>query len=203
MELDTDLQDIEEQSFRRAFFADGLLDLMLGVFFLLWAIEAYYDQGGFGAINFVLLMPIYAALRKRITEPRVGVVKFRPQRRRRQKAIQLLFAGVFALVFVLGLVVYFAHSGRAESPTESQIRLAPLPLGVVFAMMLTLVGFKYEIQRAFGYAMWIVLAFVATVFVNHLISFDDLSLALGISCLTPLLVGSVMLGKFLRRYPRA
>lgn len=203
MELDADLLEIEEQSFRRAFFSDGLLDLCVGAFLLIWAVEAYFDQAGFGGVSFALLFPAYLVLRKKITEPRVGVVKFRPQRKRRQKAMGMLALGVLAFTIMLAVVLYITIHNNDEPPSESTRRFAPLPLGVVFALMLTIVGFKYEIQRAFSYAMWIVVCFVITVFFNEQLPFDDLALALGLSCIVPLANGQVMLLKFLRRYPRA
>lgn len=203
MELDADLQEIEEQSFRRAFFTDGLLDLCVGAFLLIWAVEAYFDQGGFGGVSFALLFPVYLVLRKKITEPRVGVVKFRPQRKRRQKAMGMLALGVLALTILLAVVLYMNINSDGAPPSESTRRFAPLPLGVIFALMLTIVGFKYEVQRAFAYAMWTVVCFVITVFVNEQLPFDDLALALGLSCILPLASGQMMLFKFLRRYPRA
>ena len=203
MELDSDLQEIEAQSFQRAFFADGLLDLMLGAFLLLWAVEAFFQQAAFGGFGFVVLMPLYLVLRKKITIPRVGMVKFREQRQRQQKSKRSLMAGVLAFSAVAGLVIFSVISHKDEAPSETTIRLAPLPLGVVFAIMLTVAGFLYNVSRAFAYAMWIILSFTLTVFVNHLIAFDDASLALGLSALAPLVGGSLLLNQFLRRYQRA
>ncbi len=46
------------------------------MFFLGWAIAAYFDASGMGGVGFAIMFPIYLSLRKTITEPRVGVVMF-------------------------------------------------------------------------------------------------------------------------------
>ena len=203
MELDADLQQIEAQSFQRAYFSDGLLDILIGGFLLIWAALAFFEQAGFGGVSFALLMPIYMVLRKKITEPRVGVVKFQPQRQRTQQTKRILMGGVFAFALVAGVVVYATQSNDGEPPSELTRRFAPLPLGVMFALMLSVAGFLYNVPRAFAYAVLVVLSFVITVLVNHLISFDDLSLALGLSCIAPLSFGAFMLKQFTGRYTRA
>ena len=203
MNLEPDLQEIERQSFQRAFFSDGLLDLMLGSFLAIWAVEAYFDQAGFGGVSFVLLMPIYMVLRKHITEPRVGVVKFRMQRRRSQNLKRTLWIGILSLSAMVAILFFLISSQDGGPPSAFTRRMAPLPLGVMFALMLTVAGFLYDVRRAFAYAMLTVLAFVITVYVNHLLTFDDLSLALGLSSLAPLLFGIAMLVKFRNRYPLA
>jgi hypothetical protein len=203
MELDADLLQIEEQSFRRAFFTDGLLDLCAGIFLLGWAIAAFGGAAGMGGVGFAVLFPVYLSLRKKITEPRVGVVKFGNQRIRRQRSLKVLAFGFFTFTAALGLIMFMVFTKDGEPPSESSRRLAPLPMGVIFALMYAVGGFKYDVQRAFAYAMWTVVCFVITVFVNEDLPFDDLALALGLSSILPLVTGQVMLVKFMRRYPRA
>ncbi len=203
MELDDDLQAIEAQSFQRAYFSDGLLDILLGSFLLIWAIVSFFDYAGFGGVSFALLMPIYLVLRKRFTEPRVGVVKFRPQRRRQQSTKLALMAGVLALSLVAAVVLYLTKTQAGIGPSATEVRLAPLPLGLMFGLMLGVAGFMYDVSRAFIYTLWIVLSFVVTVFVNHLLTFDDLAFALGLSSLLPLTFGVFLLHKFSRAYHRA
>jgi hypothetical protein len=175
----------------------------VGIFFLGWAIAAYFDAAGIGGAGFAIMFPIYLSLRKTITEPRVGVVKFGKQRIRRQRSMKVLATGFFAFTAVLGLIVLMVYDPYGGPPSEAARRLAPLPMGVIFALMYAIGGFQYDIKRAFAYAMWTVVCFVVTVFVNEDLPFDDLALALGLASLAPLVNGQIMLAKFVRRYPRA
>lgn len=199
--MQTDLDQLEEESFQRAYYADGLLDLLLGTFLFAWAILAFFDQGGMGGVGFALLLPLHMGLRKRITEPRVGVVKFRPQRQRQQQGKHLLLFGALTFSAVAGVVMFMTHSG--DGPSELQIRIAPLPLGLMMAMMFAVLAWLSGQTRAYAYAAATVAGFLITILIKPQLPFDDLALALGLSSLLPMAMGATRLRGFLQRYPRA
>jgi len=112
-----DLQRIERKSWRMLH-RDGLMDALFGVLFLAAAVVGILDQTTVpDALRIVALVVIQFSgvlamtlLRRRCVAPRLGRVKYAPQRVKRMKSLRILLASCVAVTALL--VVLTALSGR-------------------------------------------------------------------------------------------
>ena len=82
---DNDLREIEKRAFR-SFHGDGLVDMMIGIVFLLWAsgplLENLNLPRALIQTPLMVFLPIALIIaKKKITIPRLGTVKFGPRRK--------------------------------------------------------------------------------------------------------------------------
>lgn len=114
MSQDISLKEAERQAFR-TFFSDGLIDIGVGCYLLIFAIAPLL--GDIGLDDFwssmiflpfwLLVNALIIILKKRVVAPRIGSVKFGAFRLRKLKRMQIISMGLTALGLVLGIVVLF------------------------------------------------------------------------------------------------
>ncbi len=174
---------------------DGIIDLLVG-----WATLAFGLNIAMDASIWTFLgwMPIlfYVPLKNRITVPRLGYVKFDLNRGGPGKKIITFLIFGFLVLSVLGIVV-FLLSNRPPSPVIAWIREYTLLFyGLVGVIGFGLAGLISGIRRLFLYAL-LSLLFMGG---GQLIGVEDYIsfLLLGGSILV---VGAVLLTRFIRRYP--
>ncbi len=83
------LKELEKKAFT-SYHQDGLLDIFLGIGIIVFGLGMATDQFYFGSIMPAILFPLWAAAKKAITIPRIGLVNFSPERKIRIK-IEVLF----------------------------------------------------------------------------------------------------------------
>jgi hypothetical protein len=98
-----------EQRTYRAYWSDGLLDLLAGAALVAIGVGWLCDGVVFGAIAPALLVPLWAPLRKRFTVPRLGHVEFASSREARNQAFLSLMLWAGVLSFLLGVGIYFTR----------------------------------------------------------------------------------------------
>jgi hypothetical protein len=98
----------------RAYWGDGLLDLFCGFALLVLGVCWVMHQAAFGGITPALLIPLWGPLRKRFTEPRLGVVELAEKRQDRNRAFIGLMLVAGALSFLLGIGVFLGHEYDLE-----------------------------------------------------------------------------------------
>jgi len=176
---------------------DGIIDLLVGWATLAFGLNIALDSSIW---TFLGWMPIlfYVPLKNRITVPRLGYVKFDPNRGRPSKwTISFLIFGLLAIA-VLGIVV-FLLSNRPPSPVIAWVREYTLLFyGLVGVIGFGLAGLISGIRRLFLYALLSLLLMGGgqLMGVEEYIPFFLLGGSI-------LVVGAVLLTRFIRRYPIA
>ncbi len=174
----------------RAYWDDGLLDVLFGVgavaVGLLWMVELVV----FGAIVPAFLALAWNPLRRAIVEPRMGWVEFNAARTEsnRRKLLAAVSIGLGALALVVVLVIA-ARSGNDLVPGDLAAALPAVLVGV----MAGLIGVGLSLARFLGYA----LAFAAAGVLVALAGGEP-GLAILLGGIVTLLSGAWLLTRFLR-----
>lgn len=208
-----DLVNLEKKAFR-SMHQDGLMDICMGGIVMSMAVMSYnmvYSEAseGFPIVRFSIFLfgvlasqLIFWAGKKFVTLPRMGQVKFGPQRKRRALTLAMVLAGI-VLVQVL-LVVgtnllwknpqWAASLGFGQSNPDYE-RLLVAVVGVLFVgPSLALMAYFTDFMR--GYYI----AFILSLGVFAMIWFwkPDYMIAAGLLIVIP---GVLLLFRFLRQYP--
>ena len=197
MSQSADFRKLEQKAYL-SYHQDGLIDLIIGSIVLCIAISEVTDSSIWNLIALLLIFA-YMPLKRRITFPRLGYVKFNVKR----GGVNMRLAGVVAIgVLVISLVsilVLLLSGKSSSSPLILAMRQSPL---LVYALLgfigFGLAGLVLRLPRLFLYA----LLSLAMMISGHLL---NLPLWLPFLLLggTILAIGAVLLIGFLRRYPIA
>jgi hypothetical protein len=197
MTQSADFRKLEQKAYL-SYHQDGLIDLIIGSIVLCIAISEVMDSSIWNLIALLLIFA-YMPLKRRITFPRLGYVKFNVKR----GGVNMRLAGVVAtVVLVISLVsilVLMLSGISSSSPLILAMRQSPL---LVYALLgfigFGLAGLVLRLPRLFLYAL---------LSLAMLISGHWLNLPLWLPILllggTILAIGAVLLIGFLRRYPMA
>ena len=197
MSQSADFRKLEQKAYL-SYHQDGLIDLIIGSIVLCIAISEVTDSSIWNLIALLLIFA-YMPLKRRITFPRLGYVKFNVKR----GGVNMRLAGVVAtVVLVISLVsilVLMLSGKSSSSPLILAVRQSPL---LVYALLgfigFGLAGLVLRLPRLFIYAL---------LSLAMLISGHWLNLPLWLPFLllgsTILAIGAVLLIGFLRRYPIA
>lgn len=194
MSQSTDYRKLENKSYL-FYHQDGLLDLIIGA--LVFGVALNEATDTFIWSFFVLMLILaYVPLKNRITFPRVGYVKFKETR----GGFNLKLVGIVVMVVlvlgVLGIVLTLRSDASPSSVTEL-IRQGPLLFyGLLGMIGFSLFGLVLGLGRLYLYALLSVVIFSGGHLLNLPISLSFLILAGAI-----LAIGSVLLIRFVRKYP--
>jgi hypothetical protein len=203
MSGDFDLDGIERRAYL-TYNEDGLLDIMTG---FLMAFIGYYVLSKvdvpFAPFVAIFGPAIWASLKKAVTEPRIGQVKFGPGRRSRQQKAIMIFA---VIVNVLMVASFFVNTGPILGPwgtTLSSYGVIIVGSGVVSLILFT-IGHFNEVSRFKGYAAISVPMFVVSHFLADpaLDLFEKLALVMIPLGIMMMGYGLVTLWRFVRKYPK-
>ena len=195
MTQDVDLKQIERKAWT-SYFHDGLTDLYGGFILLGLGLAMLTDQMWWLALMVIGMAALWA--RKRITYPRMGYVKFSPQREARTKRSRIIASMVLTATMLLG-VILFALVSTNGLPQWLDAWLADYFL-VAFAVMVGAIiavgAFMVGVTRFYAYAVLVFAAFAAA-------QLFDTSAGLPVTIAAGVIVlcGLVMLMRFLRKYP--
>jgi len=113
MKQQIDLKELERKVWT-SFYADGLGDIFLGCLFLMFALAPLLGEMGLGdfwssAVFIPFLTAIYiliVLLRKRVVVPRIGLVSFGKERKKRLMKFNILMFVVLSVSLILGFVSF-------------------------------------------------------------------------------------------------
>jgi len=183
-----------EERIYRAYWQDGSVDLFAGLIAGAIGIAWLFDLVWLGPTAPVLLVPFWALLRRRVVEPRLGRVRFRPERahRIRRGHLAVLAVGVVSLLVAVGL---FLTSGDA-APGEWSRRLVPALPGALLGLGFAVSAVALGLPRLMGYAGVFLLAGLGAAV------FDlDPGWSLFAGGVVTALVGVALLARFVRAFP--
>lgn len=200
-----DLKAIERRAFRSVH-QDGLWDIYLGGLLLVLSLMFAIPESGEGELTYIALALLGVGIvfaffqlgKKYITVPRMGRVKFGPERQKRKITLAWIM-GTFVLV-TLGIFLYSLYVWNA--PVSAKPNLAPsLERAIVAAISALIAGlstivisyFK-EFTRGYYIALLMALGFFFTLWLDSIIPM----IVAGALIFLP---GLVIFVKFLRQHP--
>ena len=185
---------IEERLFR-SFWDDGLIDLFAGAGVLIVGLSWQLDLAVLGAVAPALLVPLWAATRRRLIEPRSGYAEFAAPRRARLQRGRWGALLIGLLAFVLGVVLYlFVTRRELEVGLESMVPALP---ALLLALGAAVSARAFSLPRFAVYS--IVLAIAGAVTVVAGLHPAPSMIAGG---LVAALTGASLLARFLRANPK-
>jgi hypothetical protein len=191
------LKEIERKSYT-AYHQDGVIDVTAAFLIFLFSIIMIGDTsllGGIGGISGILAISLYASLKKVVTVPRIGYVKFPQQRGQRILAIALALGTLSAL---MGVVV-FLQTMSEGTPDWLMLLIDNymLTIGTAVAGLFLLGGYAFKTKRLYGYALLTLTMFVA----GHFLSFPLYYYLAALGTII-MATGIVLMTRFVQKYPK-
>jgi hypothetical protein len=204
------MNEVQRRTARLMHFQDGMWDLLLGTVFLALAFypltrAALGPDWNIGLfIGLVLLLAAaWIVVHRRIVTPRLGYAV-----PRRSPALQALLAvqiGLFLLT--VGLVIltrlspgWLGGPSVDAAPSWIQAHLMELAVLLFLVALFSVMGILFGTRRLFAYGWLIGGANLASVIVYNGTP-DGFNLPVGIAAGAVLLLGAILLVRFIRAYP--
>lgn len=186
---DIDLKKIERKAWM-SYFQDGLYDIFLGLFVFGWGLMMLTDMAWLAGAWFVVFYTTILGLKKRITYPRIGYVKFG----QKQTRLTAKFILLGVILMLLGLLVFWLFNTGSRPQWLSEYFL--LLFGGMIAIVVSLIGYWIKVSRLFIYA---VLIFAA----SALNQWGNIPMKFGLIVAGSLIMlyGVAVLVQFIRKYP--
>jgi len=191
----SNLEQLERQVYESTW-SDGLIDVCTGFALLAIGILWVSGQSAYSTIVAPLMVPVWVAARKRITEPRMGLVKFGTERigKERKQLLGLFLLGVAAFVF--GLTWYFFGVNDASIDLLQKLNIiAGLPAALL-AIPAFFVALTLGLPRFMVYGALLLVAAIPVVLFD--VHPGWAFIPAGALCLA---LGSFLLVRFLNRHP--
>ena len=196
------LREIEKKTYM-SYHQDGLLDIFVGIYALLFAIGiSLMTMSNFStwfiipAIFPAIMIPIWISAKKRITMPRIGYVNFGIRGVNKMMAIfiGLMVAGLGVfMVFGLGTSM---GEGWALTLRDFFISNSMLIISIGALIVSSLFAYTMGLKRLYGYGLLIFVLFFTGHFIT--IPFEYILLTIGFVIV---ISGFVLLMQFIRKYP--
>jgi len=196
----TSLREIERRTYM-SYHQDGILDIFVGVYVLLFGlgislmtVTEFSTWFVIPAIFPAIMVPIWISAKKRITMPRIGYVKFG------SRGANKLMA-VFLGLMVAGLGTFMAFSFSSSQAWALTLRNliisnGMIVIGISATCISGLFAYTMGLNRLYAYGILTLVLFLAGHFIA--IPFGYLLLAIG---LVMIINGFVLLTQFIRKYP--
>lgn len=188
---DNELRTIERKVYM-SFFQDGLWDIFLGLFIVEWGLAILTEAAYLPGISFIGIYFAIWGIKKWLTYPRIGYVRFSATSRRRITARFVVFLTVVLLLGVMAGVLW----GIGTRPQWLDDYF-PLIFNGMLAAIVCFVAYWARVNRFYLHATLIFLGAVLHLWADTKYEFGFIG-AGGIILLT----GLGFLIRFLRKYPR-
>ncbi len=196
------LKEAEKKAFR-ATLNDGLWDVFLGCFFLMFVIAPFLSSSLGDFWSSVIFLPFWGFIyliiwqtRKHIIVPRTGTATFGRARRTRLKKFTIIMLVVNIAAFVLGIVAA-ANVGRVSG------RMTSILFGLLLLCFFSLAAYFLDLGRFYLYGL---LAFAAPpigewLWVRGQVSHHGFPITFGVISGIMIVVGLSFLARLLRANP--
>jgi len=203
------LKTAERRVFQ-ATLADGLWDVFLGSFVLIFAIAPLLSRSLGDFWSSIIFLPFWGLVyllirlaREKVVAPRLGTVHFGEHRRRRLQRFTIVMVIVNLVALVAGIVAFARFNRITESGT------APMPgglsslLGLFMLMGFSLAAYLLDFPRLYLYGMLLGAASVVGewLYQNHGAAHHGYPVAFGAAAGLMILAGLVMFARFVMVHP--
>jgi hypothetical protein len=198
-----DIDYLERKAYL-AYHEDGLIDVLTGVILTYTGLFILSDVD-FPLLSwFVIMTPLlYAEIKRRVTDPRIGHVKFGPGRRRRQQKVVMVIALIVNVLLVLSFFLErntLFEPWRAVEPVWGVLIAGT---GIISLVLYT-IGHLNEVSRFRWYSGFSIVLFSIAHFVTapSLGIFERMAYAgIPLGCIM-IFNGILNLWRFLQKYPK-
>jgi hypothetical protein len=206
MSQNINLKALERKAWT-SYFQDGLWDIYLGLLLLAMAVSALLSDVGFSeswGMTILIGLEVLAMLvlwvgKKLITVPRMGRVKFGPKRKAKLSWVMVI---LFISVLVGAGVFLVASAMRGNRPGWLNAAFfAPAAWVVNAIVVFSLGAYFLDFSRLYLIGVMYALAVPLDIMFRQLTDIDLSFIAFGVPAMVILIVGLVMLARFLREYP--
>lgn len=174
---------------------DGLMEMLLGLYFLLTGIVIYADMSAM----FIIFMAFFPALAKKIKErytyPRIGYVKFPEHEKSPGRRI---LAALLAAVIAVAMVVVLAQAGEKTQALYKWVSLLP---ALILVAGLSFMGQKTGFVRFYAMAAFALVVGVIVPFADLPRKLDNIALYMLVVGPVFFVLGTAIFLHFLRTYP--
>lgn len=182
---------------RKAYLAyhhDGILDMLIGatiIGFGLWRISGNIIFSSLSWLGFT----IYYGLKRTITIPRFGFVRFSETQRKAQ--VSIVIGLMILLIMAVGGLQFFSRPDQIPPTVQIFMRkFHEFVMSGVGALSMILFGLLFGIKRLIGYGVFM----LATLWIAIQLGWPGGITLFALGCLITL-VGFALLIRFMRRYP--
>jgi len=205
MNTKIDLEELERKAYRTTF-QDGFLDITLGLFLIGSAVAGFFQDNKpirliITALIVLVPLTIFFLGKKKITLPRIGIVKFGPERKARNKKVAVIillaviFSSALALMAMTNTMPFFLVELLKGYGSATAFGLLALTI-FLFG------GYYNDIPRLYLYGfLFGGSLFLSECYYNQVGIRIHNSIWFGISGLVMLIIGVSILTKFIRDYP--
>lgn len=196
------LKEAERKAFRTSF-DDGLWDIFLGCFFLMFAVAPLLSNRLGDFWSSAIFLPFWALvylairlIRKHVVAPRIGVVKFGPRRQARLVKFTASMLIINFVALILGLLAV-ATFGRVPGLTYTII------VGLILLVGLSLAAYFLDFTRLYLYGLLVFLAPLVGewLFAQGYVAHHGFPITFGLISSIMILTGMVVFIRFLRENP--
>jgi hypothetical protein len=207
-EQSIDLKQIERKVWM-SFFEDGIWDIYLGLLLMAMAIGALlWDIGTRSEVTLLVIYVCFVGAafvffwfgKRFITIPRIGRVNFGPKGRARKKKTSI----VFALSVLVGLVLFIIITISIKNTLSRVLSLDIFVPAIWVANMLivfSLGAYFLHFNRLYLIGVMFAIGLPLDIVLQELTHRDLTFVAFGIPAMVILIMGGVVLARFLRKYP--
>jgi MFS family permease len=196
------LKEAERKAFR-ATYNDGLWDIFLGCFFLMFAIGPFLSPSLGVFWSSAVFLPFWGLvflviwlIRKRVVTPRIGVVKFGQARKTRLRKLTVVMLVANVIAFILGLVAAMSF-GRVPGQTYT------ITLGLILLIGFSIAAYFLDFSRLYFYGLLVGLSFLIGewLWVHGYASHHGFPITFGTTAAIMILVGLAVFVRLLRDHP--
>lgn len=154
------IESLEKGAFR-AFWNDGILDIMLGLVVLILGLSWWQDVAVLGAVFPAICASMWVPLRRKLIEPRMGFVEFSGPREIKVRTFLFGLAAFFTGTTLLGAVIFFMWNSDVLPRPADWVAGFPLLLIAVPAIFFALFT---QCKRFFVYAFVLVMCAIELIY---------------------------------------
>jgi len=191
------LREIEKKAWFRTF-EHGMWDIGIGSLFMMFGLSILANFAALSAIWIAALLPAFREIGRRLVVPRIGHVQFRKRRKRATGRL----TGILTVTAVMGMVtlLFIAWVSKGEAPAWAQWigDHSVIFIGLIWGGALAITGWLVDFPRLYVYGALMFGSLLITDFVKGY----HLGFSLTIVGSLILLIGIILLIRFLRRYPK-
>lgn len=191
------LKEIEKRAWLRTF-EHGLWDMAIGSLFLMFGLSIVVSFPALSAVWVATFMPGFREIGRRLVVPRIGHVQFAKRRSRAKGRL----TGVLTATAVMGMVTFLFMMWVSKDATPPWAQWVGdhfvIFIGLIWGGALIVTGWLVDFPRLYGYGVLMIGSLVLTDLLDGYHLGASLSMVGGLI----LLIGIVLLIRFLRRYPR-
>jgi hypothetical protein len=195
------LREIEKKTYM-SYHQDGLIDIFVGVYVLLFGlgillrtVTDFSTWFVIPAIFPAIMVPIWISVKKRITMPRIGYVNFGVRGTNKLMAIIL---GLMVVGLGVFMVFTFGSTQLSWAATLRDLIVSNgmIIIGVAAASISSLFAYTMGLKRLYAYGALTLAAFLTGHFTTF--PFEYILLTIGLAII---ITGFILLVGFMRKYP--